>query len=41
MDLLLGLDELDKGLADYLAAGLPQVLGGKVELFNLSLITNS
>jgi hypothetical protein len=39
--LLLGLDELDKSLADYLAGGLLYGLeAGKVELFDLSLITN-
>jgi hypothetical protein len=41
MGLLLGLDELDKSLADNLTAGLLQVLEtGKVESFDLSLITN-
>src|SRR3979411_608999 len=39
--LLLGLDELDKTLADYLTGGLLHGLeAGNVELFDLSLITN-
>jgi hypothetical protein len=38
--LLLGLDDLDKSLADYLAGALLHGLeAGKVELFDLSLVT--
>jgi hypothetical protein len=39
--LLLRLNKLDKSLADYLTGGLLHGLeAGKVELFDLSLITN-
>jgi hypothetical protein len=39
--LFLGLDDLDKSFADYLAGGLLHGLeAGKVELFDLSLVTN-
>jgi hypothetical protein len=39
--LLLGLDKLDKTLADYLTGGMLHGLEvGNVELFDLSLITN-
>jgi hypothetical protein len=41
LGLLLGRDDLDTNFADYLAGGLLHGLeAGKVELFDLSLITN-